>query len=281
MSPPTVVELRRTVLAVSVLDDLDIEPAALGVSLPGSPTVWVSWDECREALTGHDPSTATGRKRLGRWLLARRWSADLSADQLRTRLRPVGLPIGHVLHPGESWVCQRVLGDALDLGLGAVDIDPHDPDHVVLLPRRHLVAAGLDPVVEWPGAVSYLERMGELAALRLRGSALGQLRPHGDCDAVTLLGARSLRAALAAQHDGMGAIVVPMRRRGWTNLSLIDPAFGPAAAAATDLSERGFQRPLLVTADEVAVAAQGGRPALFCLRDPVLGERSLKEVLYR
>ena len=259
-------------LAVSVLQDLDIEPAKLGAVLTGPPSVWVSWGECRRALAGHDPETDDGRERLGRWLLARRWAADVSREDLRERLRPVGLPVEHVLHPGLDWVRRRVLGDALDLGLGAVDIDPDDPDHVVLLPQPLLDAVGLDAEVEWAAAEEYLDRMGELAAERLALDAKGQLRPFGDCDAVTLLGARPLRTAIAAEAGGMGAVVVPMRRRGWTKLAMIDPAFGPAAAAATTSHDRGFTRPLLVTPDELTLASEGGRPEVIALliRRPAL-----------
>lgn len=281
VTTPTAVQLRRGVLAVSVLQDLDIEPARLGITLVGTPTVWVSWGECRRALAGHDPEAASGRERLGRWLQARRWAADLSRDDLRERLRPVGLPVEHVLHPGLDWVRRRVQGDALDLGLGAVDIDPDDPDHVVLLPQPLLDAVGLDAEVEWTAAEDYLERMGVLAAERVGQDSKRQLRPIGDCDAVTLLGSRPLRTAIADEAGGMGAAVVPMRRRGWTKLAMIDPAFGPAAAAATTSHDRGFLRPLLITADELTLAPEGGRPELLVLRDPALDEPWLKDVLYR
>jgi hypothetical protein len=60
-----------------------------------------------------------------------------------------------------------------------------------------------------------------------------------------------------------------MRRRGWLNLGRIDPAFAAAAAAATPPAERGFDRPVLVTRDEVVMAPAGGRPAEIVLRDPV------------
>jgi hypothetical protein len=70
----------------------------------------------------------------------------------------------------------------------------------------------------------------------------------------------------------MGAAVVPMRRRGWTRLALIDPAFGPAAAAATHDEERGFRRPVLLTPDEITLAPEGGRPAQIVLRDPAAAE---------
>ena len=112
---------------------------------------------------------------------------------------------------------------------------------------------------------------GALAAERVRRDPRGQLRPYGGCDAVTLLGARSLRAALAQDGGGLGAAVVPMRRRGWTRLALIDPAFGPAAAAATQAVDRGFARPLLVTADELALVPEGGRSEIV-LRDPAVSD---------
>lgn len=266
---------------MSVLQDLDIEPASLGVVLVGDPSVWVSWGECRRALAGHHPETPDGHQRLGRWLLARRWAADLPVDQLRHRLRPVGLPVDHELHPGLDWVRRRVLGDALDLGLGAVDIDPQDPDAVIPLPLPLLDSVGLDAEVEWVVAEQYLQRMGGLAADRLARDEHGQLRPIGDCDVVTLLGSRSLRTAIAEQAGGMGAVVAPMRQRGWTKLAMIDPAFGPAAAAATPQTERGFARPVLVTADELTLAPDGGRPELIALRDRAIEEPWLKDVLYR
>jgi hypothetical protein len=258
VSAPTAVELRRGVLAVSVLHDLDIEPAKLGVTLTGDPTVWVSWGECRRALAGHDPETHDGRERLGRWLLARRWASDVPVADLAERLRPVGLPIDHLLHPGLDWVRRRALGDALDLGLGAVDIDPDDPDHVVLLPQPLLDAVGLDAEVQWVAAEGYLERMGALAAERMKLDPKRQLRPIGDCD-----------------------VVAPMRRRGWTRLALIDPAFGPAAAAATPDKDRGFARPLLVTPDELALAPEGGRPEVLALKEQTVDRPWLRDVLYR
>jgi hypothetical protein len=278
---PSVTELRRGVLAVSVLHDLDIEPAEFGVVLPGVPTVWVPWSECLRALAGHDPES-TGRHRLADWLLARRWAASLSPDALLERLRPVGLPVDHLLHPGLDWVRERVLGDALDLGLGAVDLDPADPDRVVLLPATVLDAAGLDQEAVWVQARLLLDSLGAMAAERVRRDRRGQLRPLGDCDVPTLLGSRALRAALAADAGGLGAAVVPMRTRGWTKLALIDAAFGPAAARATSPEQRGFDRPLLITADELTLVAEGGRSELLALRDPALGDPPwLKDVLYR
>ncbi len=282
MHPPTDAELRRGVLAVSVLHDVDVELSPLGVVLSGAPHVWVPWSECRRALAGHDPET-TGRRRLADWLQARRWAGDLAPHTLLERLRPVGLPLEHVLHPGLDWVRERVLGDALDLGLGAVDLDPADPDRVVLLPTPVLDQAGLDQDEVWWQAKQMLENLGRLAADRVRRDAKGQLRPLGDCDVVTLMGSSDLRRALAEKHGGMSSAVVPMRRRGWTDLSLIDPAFGPAAAAATDAVDRGFPRPLLITAEEVALVSEGGRPEDVILRHPAgaVDQPWTRDVLYR
>ena len=278
---PTGPELRRGVLAVSVLNDLDIEPAKLGVTLTGTPSVWVSWGECRRALAGADPEQPAGRARLTAWLLARRWAADTSRSDLLTSLRPVGLPVEHALHPGLDWVCERVMGGALDLGLGAVELDPEEPDRVVLLPPAALAAAGIEPDVVWPSARRRLEELGALAAERALRDPKGVLKPMGDCDVVTLLGARSLRTALAQDGGGLGAAAVPMRRRGWIKLSLIDPAFAPAAAAASSAADRGFVRPLLMTPDELTIVPEGGRPTEIVLRDPVGVDAWSRDVLYR
>ena len=121
--------------------------------------------------------------------------------------------------------------------------------------------------------------MGAVAAGRLVGQSV--LRPIGDCDVATLLGSRALRVALC-QEDGVGlrAAAVPMLRRGWLDLTRIDPAFTAAAAAATSVEERGFSRPVLLTADEVGLAMQGGNPAEIVLRDVALDSPHLRPVLY-
>ena len=277
---PGATALRRGVLAVSVLHDVDVEPGPLGVVLPGSPPVRVPWDECRTALGGVDPESVSGRRRLLARLQGRRWAVDAGPEALRAALVPAGLPVGHALHPGRDWVRERVLGGALDLGLAATGLDPDDPDAVVLLPQPALAAAGLDADACWPAARARLEQLGEVAAERLRADAGGVLRPCGPCDVVSLLGARSLRAALASGSGGMAAAVVPVRRRGWTRLARIDPAFGPAAAAATAPADRGFPRPLLVTVDEVTVVAEGGCTTI-ALQDPVAADPWRRDVLYR
>jgi hypothetical protein len=269
------------VLGVSVLHDLDIEPNRQGVRLTGTPRVFVSWVECRRALDGLHPETDAGRQRLARWLQARRWIADRSRLELVERVRPVGLPQDHDLHPGAGWVRAHVLGDALDLGLGFVDLDPDDPDRVVLAPPPALEAAGMDAAVLWGHAREQLEQLGSLAASRLGSDRRGTIRPLGDCDVVTLLGARTLRVAIATAAGGLGTVVAPMLRRGWTQLALVDPAFAPAAWAATAPLERGFPRPLLVTRDELVLTPPGGRPEDLPLRDAVSSSTCDRDVLYR
>ena len=262
------IALRRAVLAVYVLDELDLSIDDDGVVLTGPAPRRVPWAVLAAAVTGFDPETAVGRARVGAWLHGRRAVADHSVAALCRRVRPVGLPVGHPLHPGPDWVYERVLGGALDVGLGFLGLHG-DPDEVVVVPPGALAAEGIDPAPWWPAAHAYLDQMGVIAAARLSTGAPGLLRPIGDCDVVTLLASRSLRLALcAADGTGMCAAAVPMRRRGWLDLARIDPAFAVAAAAATDSVERGFSRPLLLTADEVTLARGDGRPDRLVFLDP-------------
>ena len=279
MQAPDSLDLRRLALAVAVLDDVDIVPTDDGVLLTGDVPVEVSWLELRRALAGADPESDLGRRRVGAFLRGRRIVARIHPDHLREQARPVGLPVDHPLHPGLDWIRLRVLGGALDVGLGFVGAES-DPDQVVVVPQTALEAAGIDPSPWWPGALDYLERMGAVAAERLRDGST--LRPIGDCDVVTLLASRSLREALAAQDGtGLRAAAVPMRRRGWLDLTRIDPAFTAAAASATPAEDRGFPRPVLLTADEVSLAPDGGRPAEIVLRDDAVETPHLRAVLYR
>jgi hypothetical protein len=71
-----------------------------------------------------------------------------------------------------------------------------------------------------------------------------------------------------------------MRSRGWLDLSRVDPAFSAAAARLTATEERGFSRPLLVTAEEVALAPEGGDVVRPALEDGLARVIDLREVLY-
>jgi hypothetical protein len=258
--------LRRLVLTVAVLDDVDVEPRETGVLLTGDIPVEVPWPELSAAVGHLDLESPVARIRARRHLVGRRLAAGTTPEALQARARPVGFPTDDALHPGRAWVQESVLGGALDLGLGFVGVG-EDPDAVVVLPVE-----GLDAVAAsrwWPEARRYLERMGTARAERFLQRPEEPLRPSGDCDVVTLLGSRALRTALAGRDGtGMAAVAVPMRRRGWCDLRRIDPAFAVAAAAATDEELRGFPRPLLVTVEELGLARAGGRPADLPLRDP-------------
>jgi hypothetical protein len=267
MTYPDVLPLRRAALAASVLHDIDVEPMDDGVRLPGAPALVVSWYELARAAGGLDPELTDGRDRVGRWLLHRRWVADHTAADLAERARPMGIPVDAARHPGPDWVQVRVLGDALDLGVAFAGLRPDDPDGVEVVEAGVLTATGLDAGQWWPSCLAYLEDMGALAVARWRREPDAPLRPMGDCDVVTLLGSRALRGAFVEGAGGMRAVAAPMRTRGWLNLRFVDPAFVGAAAAATHDSDRGFVRPVLITADEVAMPRAGARPVDILLRD--------------
>lgn len=279
---PSPLALKRCVLAVSVLDDVDLLARERHVVVEGAPVVRVPWRLVRRALAGADPDSSLARHRVAVLLRGVRWAADVGRDGLRMRARPYGVPTDHPDHPGLDWVRERVLGDALDLGIGFVGLDPGRPDTVLPLPAGVLDLLKVDTEHWWVDASAYLAEMASTASLRHRRQPSPVLRPMGDCDVVTLLGSRIFRAALVrGDPTGMRGVAAPMRTRGWLDLARIDPAFAAAAAAATDPSERGFSRPLLVTADELVQAPAGGRPAEIVLRDPAVATPDLRDVLYR
>ncbi len=268
--------LRRSVLAVSVLDDVDVDPDDDGVHLPGcAPLAWA--DVAAAAGTAvaagtTDPAGTSGgaadggpgaaaRLRVRQLLLAHR-------ELHRSGARRVALavPRGAERHPGAGWAARPLLGGALDLGLGVVVA--HDGrERVLPVPA---VSARVTGSAAAPGAgeLEHLEAMGALAARRLlrdegaRGG--GVLRPVGGCDVPTLLASAALRAHLVDGPAGargatgaaavMRAVAVPDRTRGWFDLARVDPAFVVAAWAVTDPADRGLRRPVLVTREEVAPA---------------------------
>ena len=269
-----VAALRRLVLMCAVLDDVELDVFDGGVVLRAGAPVEVSWDALRSSVAHCDLEGGDARVRVLAHLRGARACADLGTDGLRARMRPLGLPVDHALHPGPGWARGVVLGGALEIGPGFLGT-AGDPDGVGIIAPRVLADAGV--VLEgWRDAAAYLERMGQLAADRfaLRGRVL---RPMGDCDVVTLLGSAAFRRGLlTGERHGMIAVAVPMRTRGWVDLSRIDPAFVLAASGATSPPERGFVRPVLVTADEVTLAVPGGSAEIplrdAAAPDPVLGD---------
>lgn len=260
--------LRRCVLAVSVLHDLDVTPQDDGVLLDGPTHVHVPWSQVAQAISAAPPESLAARSRLLVWFRLRLLVANLdgsAAEALRGAARPVALPREHLWHLGSAWVQERQTGGALDLGLGVVGM-LDDADVVTVLPPSVTVAAELDTGAWWPDVRGHADRMGALAVERLTRDGRRRqavIRPVGGCDVLTLLTSRDLRRYLATEDgSGMRAVAAPMRSRGWYDLARVDPAFVAAAWAATDESERGVRRPLLVTADEVALAGRSGGPVV-------------------
>lgn len=269
-------ELRRAVLAVSVLDDVDISPRAAGVVLDGGPPVRLPWQVLAAAHGPGPPGDRVGHRRLSACLRLHRLVADLGADAehvLRQSARLLALPADHALHPGGRWARHRPRGGALELGVGVTGL-LGDADEVEPLPPSVVTAAGAQLSAWWPHLLDHAEGMGHLAVTRLRrdyhrlrpeaGAAAPDtqavIRPVGGVDVPTLLTTAPMRAYLSSSDgSGMRAIAAPMRSRGWYDLARIDPAFVAAAWSATDEGERGLSRPLLVTVDEVVLAPDSRR----------------------
>jgi hypothetical protein len=277
-----VAALRRCVLAVSVLSDIDVTPADDGFMIVGSPNIFISLGQCRAALGDAAPDSDEGRALLARFVTVRQWIEQHVAAELPELARPVALPVDHTLHPGAGWAHKHILGGCLDLGLGLVGLQPANRESVVVVHPAIFDAIEVDPTAWWPSAIGYLEDMGAMATARWRRQPKAPLRPMGDCDVVTLLASVVFRGAVCSDSDGLRAAVVPMRTRGWLDPGRIDPAFAHAAAALTSAEERGFPRPVLLTVEEVTMVPPGGRPAEIVLRDPVPPDALWKrDVLYR
>lgn len=273
--------LRRCVLLFTlrepgVLADLVLTDA--GLQLPSGPLV--GWQELGE---GCGPQEEGMTRRVSRWLrLRHRVARVVSAggpDVLLGLIRPVALPAGHPLRPGPHWATHDVLGGALEVGLGLKHVDDDGRDahgKVGVLPVGVLRAAGLDVEPLQAQAQRFLTEMGELAVDRLLRTPSAPLRPLGDCDVVTLLASPVFRRALVRDAPGVVGLrsaAVPDRRRGWLDLGRVDPAFALAASSLTEPDERGFCRPLLVTADEVVQVREGGSPTRYALADPLGPDR--------
>ncbi|HEX5016813.1 MAG TPA: hypothetical protein VFX15_04430 [Actinomycetes bacterium] len=259
--------LRRTVLAVSVLDSVDFIPLDDGVRVPSpAADLILTWHEIATAVGDVDPDGETARARLRIWVRLRAGLANVRDPEPLARI--VGLPPGHPLHPGRSWVRHRVPGEALDLGIGVLGL-LGDPDQVVVAPPMLLAVAGIDTSDWWPALARELERVGRLAAERFRRDDSLPLRPFGDFDVLSLLGSSAFRAELCeADPIGWRTAAVPMRTRGWLDLGRIDPAFAAAAALATNPDERGFERAVLITPEEIVMTGSIGRSAWHALQDP-------------
>jgi hypothetical protein len=242
----------------------------------------VTWEQLAEATRGVDPTSVPGRLRLRDWMRARPRLTGLAPDD--RRIVPLALPAGHPVHPGGGWAYERVRGGVLDLG-PALRLLSGDDEMIVPLSECVLRAAGLALRPGWSAIRSHCDAMAALAVARLVRDAKAVLAPVGGCDVLTLLASATLRRHLASSDGtGMRAVAVPMRRRGWFDLARIDPPFVLAAAHATSPEDRGLDRPLLVTRDEVAVVdavIDVAAMARRALADPVTDRHGGRDVLYR
>src|SRR5690349_20295409 len=104
--------LRRLVRAACVIDGLGAEPTSDGVLVPGCPCgALVSWTELAGLLGDDDPVHPAPRRRLALLIELHRAVQRLgpaAAGALTGALRPLALPAGHALHPGEGWVREQV-----------------------------------------------------------------------------------------------------------------------------------------------------------------------------
>jgi hypothetical protein len=256
--------LRRCVLAVSVLHDLDLAPADDGVRVPDENGVLVTWAMIAQVAGAElEAAEPAARHRVATLLRLHRMVSELADEAtacFREALRLVALPPGHIDHLGPDWVIQRLPGGALDLGFGVYGL-LDEPDRCVPLPPSVAERVGVQGRESWAAMREYTERMGALAAARLaRDGREGVIRPVGGCDVLSLMASRTLRKHLAeGDGTGMRAVASPTRQRAWYDLRHMDPGFVQAAWQLTDEQDRGLAIPLLVTADEVAVPQQPRR----------------------
>ncbi|PID54727.1 MAG: hypothetical protein CSB46_01125 [Micrococcales bacterium] len=238
------------VLSAGCATDLELRMTGTGVQV--GDNVVVPWAHLTSTFTQEgradlaaltDPDIDSGAARSARLRLsAHLHLAPMLEIRLHTRL--LALPSDHILHPGPSWVRQPVLGGAVETGLGVVDLVP-GRDDIVPLPAP--LTDDLEAADWWTRVVAHAHRMGELVVQRLtrdtdfgrasmwinpESGALpsGVLRPVGGVDVVSLLATPALRQHLAgSDSSGMRAVAVPMRDRGWYDLTHTDPAFIGAA----------------------------------------------------
>ncbi|MEW1960468.1 hypothetical protein [Kineococcus sp. NPDC059986] len=259
--PPVRAILRRSVLATSVVDDLDVDLDDDGIRLPGcSPLEWADLARAAGAAAGDGDEDVT-RLRVGDLLHAHHELHSGTA-----RVVPLAVPVDADRHPGFGWTHRAVLGGALHLGLGVVV--PHGRSERTLpLPVASARATGRSTSVGEED-LARLEEFGALVVQRLLRDTgtptAGVLRPVGGCDVPTLLVSSTLREHLVAGPDRtpgnvLRAVAVPDRSRGWFDLARIDPAYVGAAWAATDRADRGLRRPVFVTREEVALAPTSPR----------------------
>ena len=284
MHTPIPMQLRREVLAVMLLDDsgladLDLDDDGVHARADSS-SVFMSWPELEVAANLHSISDTAHsiRRHIARWMRLRIHLSDCAAtlgdsyaNHVVTRVRPRALPADHALHPGSSWLVTRVLGGSTHSGLalrGFNDDGLADSESAGLLPIKLLEYAAVPTEPAVTRAYQYVHDMAELAVDRHRHDPSAVMRSLGDADVPTLLTSPLYRHTVL-DGQGMRSAAIPSRHRGWLDLGRLDPAFAVSAAALTDPDERGYTRPILITADEITMVKPGGNIIGQSLDDPV------------
>lgn len=256
--------IREAVLAVQVRqdrDDFKVDPTGITLrALDGSVTF--------ETLSAMAPPVWPWEARLNvvtDLLNAAGWATQ-PLPMLEGLLRVHAEPVGSLNAPaGDTWAVEPVHGGAMALGWGAPGVDPALPDRVVPIPDVIWALAKVDVWAWWGVARARQERDGELCALRWAAGILGQdqLRPVRIHDVITLLGARSLRAALTTR-EGFPMVTVgcPTRSTAWLVHEEVDLSFVTLAFEASEPLEQAFSHPLLITRDEVAHLGRRTKPRL-------------------
>lgn len=285
-----IASLRRTLLAASVIDDIDVVPTDEGVILGGSVETYLTWHDIATAIGPHPPDSVIARVRLATTLRLHAWvqeDAKRARAQVRVAARLLAMHPDHALHPGDSWVQERVLGGALDCGIGLVS-ESSDGADAVPLPPSVAEAAQISESILFADLRVHAHSMGQLVVARLHRDDAGArsrvgsenqavLRPVGGLDVPSLLATAPVRSYLAdSDGSGMRAIAVPIRSRGWYDLARVDPAFVQAAWSASSEVERGLPRSLLVTEHEVAQGPGGQDVIDLALADPAHSGRGIR-----
>lgn len=242
--------LLELVRAVSVLDGVDTEPTEAGVRVARRSGPLLPWSQVADALSTHDPLDREPRLRLAVLVVLHRAVAELgpraAAEAVRDAARPLALPVGHPLHPGPSWVQERVPGDVLDLGVGVVGLAGRD---VLPLPPAVAALAGYDTAAEWSQVRALGTEWSDVALARLFGPADPPLvlTGAGGVDALTVLALPATRERLT------GPVAAPARDKAWLGLGRRshDESYLSAVWMLTAPARRGVLEPLSVSPDRV------------------------------
>src|SRR5690349_13219108 len=105
-------EARQAVLALVVLDDVDLVPRDDGVLVQGPRDVHLTWQDVSAAAAGAPSGSRVSRRRLLREVALHRALGEPECGAVHL----LGLPAGRV--PDPEWALERVPGGVLAVGLG-------------------------------------------------------------------------------------------------------------------------------------------------------------------